>query len=398
MIRLLPKKIILLLSILILSVSCEQANHNGSAQNSSTANQKRTTLNLKRSNFQKTINGKKTNLFKLHNSNGIEVAITNYGARIVGILTPDKNGNFKDIVLGHDSLDGYLNGKDNYFGAIIGRFANRIAGGTFKLNGKTYHLPTNDGPNTLHGGPNGFDSRVWDAKKLNDQNLLLTYDSKDGEEGFPGNLKIQVLYTLRADNSLRIEYTAITNKETVVNFTNHSYFNLSGPGSGKITNDVLMINSDKFTPTDSTQIPTGEIKPVKGTPFDFTKPTAIGKRINEDNQQLKFAHGYDDNWILNKPKPGMLTFAAKVYNPNNGREIKVYTTEPGIQVYTGNYLDGSTTGIGGKYNYRSAFTLETQHYPDAPNHSKFPSTVLKPGNIFRSITEFYFTTRNANQQ
>lgn len=243
----------------------------------------------------------------------------------------------------------------------------------------------------MHGGPKGFDSRVWDAKQLNDQNLLLTYVSEDGEMGFPGKLKIQVLYTLRDNNSLRIGYTAITDEPTVVNFTNHSYFNLSGPGSGKITDAVLMINADRFTPTDSTQIPTGEIKSVKGTPFDFTQPTTIGKRINKDNQQLKFARGYDHNWILNKPKPGMLTLAAKVYDPESGRGITVYTTEPGIQIYTGNFLDGSTSGIGGTYTYRSAFTLETQHFPDSPNHPNFPSTVLKPGHIFRSITIFKFT-------
>lgn len=347
-------------------------------------------MNLKRSNFQKTINGKKTDLYKLHNKNGLEVAITNYGARIVAILTPDKRGRLGDIVLGYDSLGGYLHGNNNYFGAIIGRFANRIADGKFTLDGKQYSIPVNNGPNSLHGGTKGFDSRIWDAKQLNDQNLLLTYDSKDGEEGYPGNLKIQVLYTLRNNNSLRISYHAITDKPTVANFTNHSYFNLGGPGSGKITNEVLMINADRFTPTDSTQIPTGEIKSVKGTPFDFTQPTTIGKRINEDNQQLKYAHGYDDNWILNKPEPYKLTLAAKVYDPDNGREITVYTTQPGIQVYTGNFLDGSTGGIGGTYNYRTAVTLETQHYPDSPNHPNFPSTVLKPGQIFHSITIFKF--------
>jgi aldose 1-epimerase len=383
--------------LIAFAAGCQQGSSKaGDPQNSSSQKQK-TTLNLKRSNFQKTIDGKKTNLYKLRNKNGMEVAIMNYGARIVGILAPDKNGHFGDIILGYDSLGGYLHGNNNYFGAIIGRYANRIAGGKFTLDGKQYTLPINDGPNTLHGGTKGFDSRVWDAKQLNDQNLLLTYDSKDGEEGFPGNLKLQVLYTLRSDNSLRISYHAITDKPTVVNFTNHSYFNLGGPGSGKITNEILMINADKFTPTDSTQIPTGKIKSVKGTPFDFNQPTRIGKRINEDNQQLKFAHGYDDNWILNKPKPGKLALAAKLYDPDNGRGITVFTTEPGIQVYTGNFLDGSTSGIGGTYNYRGAVTLETQHYPDSPNHPNFPSTVLKPGQIFNSITIFKFTTQDSLQ-
>ncbi|HKK45270.1 MAG TPA: aldose epimerase family protein [Balneolaceae bacterium] len=349
---------------------------------------------MKASNFQRTIDGKETDLYKLQNKNGIEIDITNYGARVVRISTPDKNGNFDDIVLGHDSIDGYLNSKNNYFGAIIGRFANRIAKGKFNVGGKTYSIPTNDGQNSLHGGTKGFDSRVWDAKQLNDQNLLLTYDSKDGEEGYPGNLKLQVLYTLQENNTLRIDYAATTDQETVVNFTNHSYFNLDGAGSGKINDQVIMINADKFTPIDSTMIPTGKMETVKGTPFDFTQPTSFGKRINEDNQQLKFAKGYDDNWILNKPEPGMLTLAAKVYSPQSGRVIEAYTTEPGIQVYTGNFLDGTTKGIGGAYNYRSAFTLETQHYPDSPNQDNFPSTVLQPGNIFRSITEYHFTTQN----
>jgi aldose 1-epimerase len=347
-------------------------------------------LGLDASAFQQTIDGKKTNLYTLHNENGIEVAITNYGARIVGILTPDRKGHFGDIILGYDSLDGYLHGNNYYFGAIIGRYANRIAGGKFTLDGKQYSIPTDGESYSLHGGTKGFDSHIWDAKQLNDQNLQLTYNSKDGEEGFPGNLKLQVLYTLTPDNALRIEYTAITDKKTVVNFTNHSYFNLGGPGSGKITDEVLMINADHFTPTDSMQLPTGEIRAVKSTPFDFNQPTVIGKRINEDNQQIKYAHGYDDNWILNKPKPGMLTLAAKLYDPDNGREVITYTTEPGIQVYTGNFLDGSTSGIGGTYNHRSALTLETQHYPDAPNHPNFPSTVLKPGEIYHSITAFKF--------
>jgi aldose 1-epimerase len=383
----------------MLLIGCSRHSLHDPKKNNRTSNQTKdtTNLHLSRSDFQTTINGKKTNLYKLHNDNGLEVAITNYGARIVGILTPDKNGNLGDIILGYDSLEGYLNGNNNYFGAIIGRYANRIAGGKFTLNGKQYSIPINDGPNSLHGGTKGFDSRVWDAKKLNDQNLLLTYDSKDGEEGYPGNLQLQVLYTLTPNNSLRIEYTAITDKPTPVNFTNHSYFNLGGPGSGKITNEVLRINADQFTPTDSTQIPKGKIKSVKGTPFDFNQFTTIGKRINEDNQQLKYAHGYDDNWILNKPKPGMLTFAAAVYDPDNGREIKVYTTEPGIQIYTGNFLDGSTSGIGGKYNHRGALTLETQHFPDSPNHSNFPSTVLKPGHILNSITVFKFTTKTASE-
>jgi len=381
------KSFIALIVLGLSAIACKSQKNNQSSPS-------KNSINLKASNFQRTIDGKETDLYKLQNKNGIEIDITNYGARVVRISTPDKNGNFDDIVLGHDSIDGYLNSKNNYFGAIIGRFANRIAKGKFNVGGKTYSIPTNDGQNSLHGGTKGFDSRVWDAKQLNDQNLLLTYDSKDGEEGYPGNLKLQVLYTLQENNTLRIDYAATTDQETVVNFTNHSYFNLDGAGSGKINDQVIMINADKFTPIDSTMIPTGKMETVKGTPFDFTQPTSFGKRINEDNQQLKFAKGYDDNWILNKPEPGMLTLAANVYSPQSGRVIEAYTTEPGIQVYTGNFLDGTTKGIGGAYNYRSAFTLETQHYPDSPNQDNFPSTVLQPGNIFRSITEYHFTTQN----
>ncbi len=364
------------------------------SMNSSQATDNHAGLDLNRSAFQKTVDGKQTDLYTLHNANGIEVAITNYGGRIVGLLTPDKDGHFTDIVLGHNSLSGYMNGKNNYFGALIGRYANRIAGGKFTLDGKHYSLPVNNGANSLHGGTKGFDSRVWDAKQLNGQNLLLTYDAKDGEEGYPGNLEIQVLYTLSLDNSLRIEYHAVTDKATVVNFTNHSYFNLAGAGSGKITGQVLQINAAHYTPIDSTMIPTGQIAPVKGTPFDFTEPTPIGEHINADNQQVTYAKGFDDNWVLNKPEPGALSLAATVYDPENGREIQTYTTEPGIQFYTGNFLDGSTVGKGGKpYNYRSAFTLETQHYPDSPNQPNFPTTVLKPGTIFHSITIFHFGVR-----
>lgn len=343
-----------------------------------------------KSAFEKVLDGKKTDLYVLENANGMKVAITNYGGRVVSILAPDKNGNFADIALGFDSLGGYLDNKEYYFGASVGRYANRIAHGTFKLNGKEYHLPINDGVNSLHGGNKGFFMRVWNAEQLNDQNLLLTYDSKDGEEGYPGNLEVQVLYTLTSGNSLRIEYTAVTDKATVINMTNHTYFNLNGAGSGKITDEVMMINADHYTPIDSTMIPTGEIASVKGTPFDFTTPKKIGQDINDNNQQIKYSKGYDDNWVLNKDKDYQLSLAAKVYDPESGRELDVLTTEPGIQFYTGNFLDGVTGKDGKKYNYRTAFTLETQHYPDSPNHSNFPSTVLEPNQIYHSITIYKF--------
>jgi len=384
------KRALLLLITGLFMVSCTA----GKSGNTTTVKQDGPSL-PKKSAFEKTIHGKKTDLYYLKNKKGMKVAITNYGGRVVGILAPDRNGKMADVALGFGSINGYLKHYKNnnvyYFGAIIGRFANRIAGGTFKLNGKTYHLPKNDGPNSLHGGNKGFFMRIWHAEKLNDRNLLLTYDSKDGEEGYPGNLKVQVLYTLTQDNALRIEYTAVTNKETVINLTNHTYFNLHGAGSGKITNEIMMINGNKYTPIDSTEIPTGKIASVKGTPFDFTTPKKIGKNINEKNQQLKYAKGYDDNWILNKSKPYKLSLAARAYDPASGRELEVYTTQPGVQFYSGNFLDGVKGKYGKKYTYRSAFTLETQHYPDSPNHPNFPSTVLKPNHIFHSITIDKFT-------
>ncbi len=377
----------LILALGLLLASCA-----GKNQKSNTPANPTTGLLPDKSAFETTINGKKTDLYILKNDNGMKVAITNYGGRVVSILAPDKNGHFADVALGFDSLDNYIEHLKSpyFFGAIIGRFANRIAKGTFTLNGKEYHLPINNPPNSLHGGDKGFFMRVWDAQQLNDHNLLLRYNAKDGEEGYPGDLHVQVLYTLTSNNSLRIEYTAITSEPTVINLTNHTYFNLNGAGSGKITNEVLMINADKFTPIDSTEIPTGKIASVKGTPFDFTNPTQIGARINENNQQIKFAKGYDDNWILNKEKPFGLSLAASLYDPDSGRELDVLTTEPGLQFYSGNFLDGVKGKDGKKYGYRTALTLETQHYPDSPNHPNFPSTVLEPGHIFHSITIYRF--------
>lgn len=384
-------KVIIIFILGLTMVSCAEKGQKNNNETNSTAG-----LLPEKSAFEATVNGKKTTLYILKNDNGMKVAITNYGARVVGILAPDKNGNFEDVVLGFDRLAGYLN-KNNpqyFFGATIGRYANRIANGTFTLNGKEYHLPINDPPNSLHGGNKGFFSRVWDAQQLNDHNLLLRYDAKDGEEGYPGNLHVQVLYTLTNNNSLRIEYTAITSKPTVINLTNHTYFNLDGAGSGKITDEILMINGNKYTPIDSTEIPTGEIKSVQGTPFDFTNPTKIGSRINKDNQQLKFAGGYDHNFVLNKKKVGGLSLAATLYDPDSGRELDVLTTEPGLQFYSGNFLDGVKGKDGKKYGYRTALTLETQHYPDSPNRPNFPSTILKPEHIFYSITIYRFKVHN----
>jgi len=343
--------------------------------------------------FGKMPDGKVIHLYTLTNPKGMQVGIINYGARIVSIVVPDRHGKMADVVLGFDDLQGYL-GKDPFFGATVGRYANRIAKGRFKLDGVEYKLPINDGPNSLHGGTKGFDKRVWKARELSQAPpaLELTYLSKDGEEGYPGNLSVKVVYRLTNDNALHIEYTATTDKDTVINMTNHSYFNLSGQGSGSILNEILMINANRFTPIDATMIPTGELRSVAGTPFDFRKPTPIGARINENNQQLKFAKGYDDNFVLNRKGPG-LVLAARVVDPESGRVLEAWTTQPGVQFYTSNFLDGSIRGKDGKvYGYRSAFTLETQHFPDSPNHPNFPSTELKPGQTYHEITIYKFST------
>ncbi|MGH9470415.1 MAG: aldose epimerase family protein [Terriglobia bacterium] len=345
------------------------------------------------SEFGKMPDGRAVALYTLTNGKDMEVEITNYGARIVSIVVPDRHGHRDDVVLGFDKLQGYL-GKDPYFGATVGRYANRIAKGEFTLDGVQYRLPINDGPNSLHGGTVGFDKKVWTAHEAsqNPPSVALSYLSKNGEEGYPGDLSVKVTFTLAGDNELRIDYTATTDKDTVLNLTNHSYFNLSGQGSGSILNEELMANADTFTPINANLIPTGEIRSVEGTPFDFRKLTPIGARINEDNQQLKFMRGYDVNLILNRKGPG-LVLAARAVDPHSGRVLECLTTEPAVQFYTGNFLDGTIRGKGGKtYGFRSAFTLETQHYPDSPNHSNFPSTEIKPGQTYRQTTTFKFGT------
>lgn len=351
---------------------------------------------MQKQTFGKTEDGQQVDLYTLTNKNGVEVAITNYGGTVVSWKVPDRNGHIADVVLGYDNVKDYENGKA-YFGATVGRYANRIAHGKFTLNGATYTLAKNDGENHLHGGIKGFSKRVWTAKDVsgsNGQALELTYLSKDGEEGYPGNLSVTVIFTLTEKNELKIDYSATTDKDTVLNLTNHSYFNLAGQGSGDILSHELTLNADRFTPVDATLIPTGELRKVKGTPFDFTQPTAIGARINQDDEQLKLGKGYDHNWVLNKPKIGVLTLAAELYEPKSGRLLEVRTTQPGVQFYTGNFLDGTAHGKDGKvYNYRTGMCLETQHFPDSPNHPDFPSTVLKPGQRFHSTTIFKFSTK-----
>lgn len=348
---------------------------------------------LKRNNWGKMPSGEQIDLYTVRNSNGIEATITSYGGRVVTLKTPDRQGRFEDIVLGFDSLDGYL-AKNPYFGALVGRYANRIANAEFTVGGKTYYLARNDGPNSLHGGLKGFDKVAWQSKPVEvDEGpaIELTYLSADGEEDYPGNLKVTVRYTLTDKNELKIDYQAATDKETILNLTNHSYFNLLGHAAGSILDHLVMINADEFTPVNEHLIPTGERRRVAGTPFDFRKLEAIGTRIDEKEQQLKYGIGFDHNYVLNKGHSALVP-AARVTEPSTGRTIEVSTTEPGIQFYTGNHLDGSVRGKGGViYGFRSGFCLETQHFPDSPHHPEFPSTALKPGQEYRSTTVFTFS-------
>jgi aldose 1-epimerase len=357
------------------------------------AARRKATPGIERSKFGKMTDAQTVDLYTLTNSNGMRVGITNYGGRVVSILAPDWQGNLADVVLGFDDLDGYL-GNNPYFGALVGRYANRIAKSKFTLDGVEYTLAQNDGPNSLHGGLKGFDKVVWTAQEIaKDHSILnLTYLSKDGEEGYPGNLSVKVTYTLTDKNELWIDYTATTDKDTVLNLTNHSYFNLAGEGNGDILKHEMMINADRFTPVDATLIPTGELRNVEGTPFDFRKPTVIGARIDGSDEQLKLGRGYDHNFVLNRTGHG-LTLAARVTEPNSGRVLEVLTTQPGIQFYTGNFLDGTVRGKGGKvYGHRFGFCLETQHFPDSPNQPGFPSAELKPGQTYHEITIYRFST------
>lgn len=345
---------------------------------------------ISESNFEKTIDGKKVSLFTLKNENGIVTQITNYGGRVVTLWTPDKRGRMEDIVLGYESIDGYLSSNEIYFGAIIGRYSNRIGNGKFSIDGKKYTLATNNGGNHLHGGLKGFNNVVWDAKQIDGQTLELTYLSKDMEAGYPGNLDIKVIYKLTNDNELKVEYWATTDAPTVLNLTHHSFFNLHGAGKGSINDHILYINADKYTPVNEELIPTGEIAPVSGTPMDFMESIAIGERIENNFAQLKYGLGYDHNWVLNtENKTDQL--AAKITEPESGRAIEVYTNEPGMQFYGGNFLDGNDTGkYGLSYKHRSAFCLETQHFPDSPNHPNFPSTRLSSGKEYYSVCIYRF--------
>ncbi|HTA30258.1 MAG TPA: aldose epimerase family protein [Candidatus Cybelea sp.] len=343
--------------------------------------------------FGITPDGQSVEIYTLSNRNGVEARIMTYGGILLSLKVPDRNGKMGDVVLGYDDLDSYV--KNNpFFGAMVGRYGNRIAKGRFSLDGIKYKLATNNYPNALHGGIKGFDKRVWNATAQEGQDgpeLVLTYLSKDGEEGYPGNLMVTATYTLMRDNALRLEYEAQTDKDTVLNLTEHSYFNLAGKGN--ILNHKVQIPADRITAVDATLIPTGELRPVENTPFDFRTPTAIGARIGQDDEQLKFGGGYDHNWIINK-ELGKLSLMARVTEPESGRVLELFSTEPGLQFYTGNFLDGSITGKGGwVYQRRSAFCMEPQHFPDSPNHVDFPSTELKPGQVYHHTIIYRFAVQ-----
>jgi aldose 1-epimerase len=349
---------------------------------------------MQKQDFGKLKDGQTADLYLLSNNHGVEAAITNFGATLVSLKVPDKSGKAGDVVLGYDNVSAYENGKA-FFGATVGRYGNRIAHAKFTLDGITYTLPKNDGDNHLHGV---FNKVMWTTKDVSSaagQALEFSYLSKDGEEGYPGNLSVKVVFTVPSgENALKIDYTATTDKDTVLNLTHHSYFNLAGQGNGDILQQQLTMHASKFTPVDSTLIPTGELRAVSKTPFDFSKAAAIGVRINQDDEQLKFGKGYDHNWVLDRKAAGSLTLAAEVYDPQTGRVMTVSTTEPGLQFYSGNFLDGTITGKEGKtYGHRAALCLETQHYPDSPNHPDFPSTELKPGQRYHTTTIYKFSTK-----
>lgn len=349
--------------------------------------------NLTESAFDTVIDGKPVQLYWLK-SGDLHMAMTNYGGRIVGLWAPDKNGKMTDVVIGRGSVQAYVDGPESYFGATIGRVGNRIAKGKFTVDGKEYTVKPNNNENALHGGEHGFQDKVWEANQPNDHTLVLEYTSPDGEEGFPGELDAKVTYSLMEDQTLKIEYEATTDTPTVVNLTNHAYFNLNGEGSGTILNHKMQIFADRFTPVDEGLIPTGELRDVEGTPFDFTSPHTIGERIEADSEQLKFGGGYDHNFVLGSKKENGMNHAAKVVGNQSGIVMDVFTEEPGVQFYTGNFMDSNNAlKSGAKDDLRTAFCLETQHFPDAPNHPDFPSIDLKPGDTYHTVTEYRFSVQ-----
>ena len=368
--------LLLIFTSILIFFSCNKQDHNM----------------VKKELFGTLQNGENIYSYTLTNKNGMSATIINYGATVVKLKVPDKNSKIEDVILGYDSLSSYVKGA-SFFGGIVGRYGNRIAKGKFTLDGKEYQLPINNGVNSLHGGTIGFNKRVWEAKEISGPALQLTYVSPDGEEGYPGTLTLSVTYSLTDNNGLKIDYIATTDKPTILNPTNHCYFNLTGDPNNTILYHVLMINADKFTPVDSTLIPTGQLEDVANTPLDFTKPTEIGKRINEDFQQLKFAGGYDHNWVLNNYN-GSVREAATLYDSASGILLKVLTDQPGIQFYSGNFLDGKDRGKDGiYYKFRTGLCLECQHFPDSPNEKNFPSVVLRPGETYTQTTVYEFSVK-----
>ena len=355
-------------------------------------NNKPSLSGLKREDFQKEINGKATDLFFLTNENGMEVAITNYGGALVAIMVPDRDGNYANVIQGHDNIDDCVSSPEPFLSTLVGRYGNRICHGKFTLNGKQYNLAINNGPNHLHGGPTGFHARVWDAEQINDHCLVLRYISAYYEEGFPGELSMTVMYTLTEDNEIIIDYKGTTNKKTIVNMTSHGFFSLAGIANPtpSAMNVECTINADFYVPIDENSIPTGEIRSVKGTPFDFTTPHTVGERIDADDEQIKHGAGYDHCFVLNKQEPGELSFAAKIVEPNSGRSMEVYTTEPGVQFYSDNWADGYKGQHGATFGRRSALCFEAQHFPDSPNRAHFPSVILKPGQVYTQKTIYKF--------
>ncbi len=394
------KNYTLLFRIAIIAVLVSSCKNNSDAnKNEATLEQQEDSIvhnNLNPNKFKEEIRGDSTGLFMLKNANGLEAVFTNYGQRLVSLYVPDSKGDFDDVVLGFGSLAEYQNAKEKYFGASIGRYGNRIANGRFSLNDSIYKLAQNNGKNHLHGGIKGFESLIWNVRQISDHELEFTRISPDGEEGYPGNLEVKVQYDLTNNNELKINYYAVTDKPTPINLTHHSFFNLSGEGNGSINSHRLMINADAFTPIDEGLIPTGELRPVVNTPFDFRKLKPIGEDLDTlKNEQLRRAKGFDHNFVLNNKSTtsNELILAAKVVEPVSGRVMEVLTNEPGLQFYGGNFLDGKTQGKSGKpYEFRGAFCLETQHFPDSPNQDQFPSTILKPGEEYRSTCVYKFGT------
>ncbi|REG94757.1 aldose epimerase family protein [Flavobacterium aquicola] len=381
---------------LLLQTSCQKKEQAGTQESnkSLSENINKQTIVLDSSNFAEEIEGKKVNLYWIKNA-AIQAAFTNYGGRLVSLLVKNKDGEFIDVVVGFKSIKDYQSSTEPYFGATIGRVGNRIAKGKFTLKGKEYSVPVNNGENALHGGTKGYQAVVWDAEKINDQTLVFTYTSPDGEMGFPGNLKVKVTYSVTADNEVRMEYEATTDKTTVVNLTNHAFFNLNGEGNGSILNHIVQFNAKEYTPVDKGLIPTGKIETVIGTPFDFTSPHTIGERINSNNVQLENGGGYDHNFVLKHSKGNSMINAGSITGDLSGVVMEVFTEEPGFQFYSGNFMQGKNTfKSGAKDSYRTAFALETQHFPDAPNQPDFPSITLEPKSVYHTVSIYKFSNKH----